>query len=676
MNNLLDSAIVYDVETFPSAFTFHMEGLNSNQSGTWQISEYRDDRQSLLEWFQWWAQNQTLMIGFNSINFDYPIVHYIYSNPFCTVADIYSKAMQIIEGNDRFAHTIWANKRFAPQADLFKIFHMDNPAKSTSLKALQINMRAPFVLDMPIKVGSFLTEDQINNVLIPYNQHDVRETKRFAQFSLDAINFRVSQINDFGIDVLNWADTKIGSKIMEDRLGDELCYDRSSGKRMTRQTVRTRIALADIIFPYIYFENPEFQRVLEYLKAQVLTSDEIGAFGENTPAIKTKGVFIDLKAHVGGIDFYFGTGGIHGSVSSQRIEADDDNLLRDIDVQQLYPQIAIVNRLFPEHLGYRFTEVYSELPKERKRWQKEKGKKCTEANTLKLASNGVYGNSNNRYSPFYDPQFTLTITFNGQLMLCMLAEKLANVPTLKIVQINTDGITYYINKEYEPMAAEICRQWEKYTMLVLEDVEYSRLWIRDVNNYIAEGKDGSLKTKGVYWTPDPLDYHNSIGSSQPPAWHKDLSNVVSVRAAVAAMVHNVPPETYIRMCTNPYDFMCRIKTRKADDLLHGGKPVQKTSRYYISTDGMDLVKTSPPMGTPGMYKKANGVSDFEYARVMQETNNQWDERVCTKNQSKYEERNTAIAAGYKTTICNDVKDFRFDNINYDWYISEAKKLIV
>ena len=38
---------------------------------------------------------------------------------------------------------------------------------------------------------------------------------------------------------------------------------------------------------------------------------------------------------------------------------------------------------------------------------KEKGKKCIEANTLKLASNGVYGNSNNVYSPFYDPQFTL-----------------------------------------------------------------------------------------------------------------------------------------------------------------------------------------------------------------------------------------------------------------------------
>lgn len=37
----------------------------------------------------------------------------------------------------------------------------------------------------------------------------------------------------------------------------------------------------------------------------------------------------------------------------------------------------------------------------------------------------------------------------------MLAEKLMAVPTLKIIQINTDGITYYIHKDNEPMAAQV-----------------------------------------------------------------------------------------------------------------------------------------------------------------------------------------------------------------------------
>ena len=64
---------------------------------------------------------------------------------------------------------------------------------------------------------------------------------------------------------------------------------------------------------------------------------------------------------------------------------------------------------------------------------------------LKLALNGVYGDSNNVFSVFYDPLFTMSITLNGQLLLCLLAENLMeNVPGLKIIQCNTDGITVRI----------------------------------------------------------------------------------------------------------------------------------------------------------------------------------------------------------------------------------------
>lgn len=684
MLNLTD-AIVYDIETFPNVLTLNMEQLNGDLNVTWEISHFRDDRRELMQWFDWLARTQTPMIGFNNLFFDYPVIHFIFNNPQATVEQIYEKAMSLINSNDRFGQMVWADQRFAPQIDLFKIHHFDNMAKSTSLKALQINMRSPSVVDMPIEVGTVLTEQQTNGDLIPYNIHDVEETKRFAHFSMGAMEFRLSLVEQFGVDVMNWSDTKIGTKMMEDKIGKELCFEwktrvwgdgASKDYRAKRQTPRTRIALNDIIFPYVRFDNPEFQRVHEYLKAQVLTSQEIQTFSGSTSKIQTKGVFTNLKASVGGIDFHFGTGGIHGSVSSQKIIATDEWLIRDIDVASLYPSIAIVNNLAPEHLGERFTQVYKELPIERKRWQKEKGKKCVEANTLKLASNGVYGNSNNPYSVFYDPQFTLTITINGQLMLCMLAERLMTVPTLQIIQINTDGISYIIHRDHEPTAAKLCKEWEELTALVLEDVNYSRMFIRDVNNYIAEDMDGNLKLKGAYWSPDSLDYHESVSASQPPAWHKDLGNVVSIRAALAYMVHGVDPEQFIRLTTNPYDFMCRIKTKRSDSLSWGGEPVQKTTRYYISTDGRDLIKTAPPSGPEGAFKRAAKVTEGEYLRIMTETGGQWDERVCTKNKSTYQSRQTAIQAGHKVTICNDVKDFNFSTINYDWYINEARKLII
>lgn len=680
----IDRAVVYDIETYPNVFTLAVENFKNNRKSVWQIAPWRDDRRDMLSYLQYLAQNQDPMIGFNNVGFDYVVLDFIFRNPNASIEQIYAHAQKLItsQGDDKFGYMIWANKRFAPQVDLFKIYHMDNVAKSTSLKALQINMRARSVVDLPFPVGTVLTQQQTEQVLIPYNIHDVSETKQFAKLSIEPINFRLSLIPEYDVDVMNWNDTKIGEKLMEKRLGDHLCYDRSSGKRRMRQTPRNRIALKDIIFPYVHFDHPEFNRILDYLKAQVLTSEDMKEFASESGNIKTKGVFAGLTANVEGIEYKFGTGGIHGSVTSQKIVATDEWLIRDIDVAALYPSVAVVNRLSPEHMGERFTEEYANLPKERKKWQSEKGKKCVEANALKLAANGVYGKSNSKFSVFFDPQFTMSITINGQLLLAMLVEKLITVPTLRVIQANTDGITYYIHREYEPAAAEICKQWQSFTMLTLEDVSYSRMWIRDVNNYVAEGMDGKLKLKGAYWSPDPLNYHADIGAQQPPAWHKDLSNCVSTQAALAAMVHGVPPEQFIPQCTNPYDFMCRIKVKKSDELYLNGVDVQKTSRYYVAKNGGDMVKVAPPSGPEGRYKRKPGITEAEYLRVMNETGWQWDARVNTgkandpSSQTKYEQRNTSIQAGYKVAICNHVDEFRFDNINYDWYIEQAKKLII
>lgn len=184
------------------------------------------------------------------------------------------------------------------------------------------------------------------------------------------------------------------------------------------------------------------------------------------------------------------------------------------------------------------------------------------------------------------------------------------------------------------------------------------------------------KLKGAFWTPDPQDYFASIANAQPPAWHKDLSNIVSIRAAVDCMLNGTDPESYIKACKDPYDFMCRIKVKRSDNLLLNNVPIQKTSRYYVSTDGGELVKVAPPTGIAGAFKKKNGVSDDEYYKVMTETRGEWDARVCTGNKSKYTQRDTKIEAGYKITICNNVEDFSFDNVDYNWYITEARKLII
>ena len=53
------------------------------------------------------------------------------------------------------------------------------------------------------------------------------------------------------------------------------------------------------------------------------------------------------------------------------------------------------------HLGKDFAAIYKHLFEQRKQYPK----KSAESAMLKLALNGVYGDSNNQFSVFYDPLF-------------------------------------------------------------------------------------------------------------------------------------------------------------------------------------------------------------------------------------------------------------------------------
>jgi len=670
----LKSAVVYDIETFPNVFTLNLEWLFEDQNITYEISTRRDDRAELLATFDWLRQCQIPMIGFNNLGFDYPVIHFLYQNRFATIADLYIKAMSIIKSADRFGHMIWPNERFAPQVDLFKIHHFDNRAKTTSLKALQVNMRAQTVVESAVPFGALVSDCDIDGSLIPYNVHDVRQTKQFAHYSLPAMEFRASLVDQFGPDVMNYNDTKIGEKMLEQRIGEDICYDRSSGRKEPRQTYRSQIALRDIIFPYVQFSNPEFQRIHRFMLEQTLKPDDLDM--SDQPVIITKGVFTDLHATVGGLTFHFGTGGVHASVDAQVIHATDEWLIRDIDVAALYPSIAIVNNLAPAHLGEAFVQPYSRIPLERK--QHAKGTYMNAA--LKLAANGAWGKSNSKFSAFYDPQYAMTIPINGQLLICMLVEQLVDVPSLNLIQVNTDGVTYRVHRDFEPLAAAVCRAWEQITRLTLEDADYRSMWIRDVNNYVAETLDGKFKLKGAYWTPDadPAKYADSISNASPPSWHKDLSNLVSIRAAVAAMTKGIDPEQFIRQHSDPFDFMCRAKASGGAYLLHGDRRVQSTFRYYVSTDGAPLVKMQPPSGghVVGEWKRAPKITKAEYDRVMRETGGEWDERVCTKAKSRYEVQKIGIESGWLVRDVCDASEFSFGDVDYAWYVAEARKLII
>ena len=463
---------IYDIETYPNVFTLAVEHAASPMQWMFEISDLRNDSREIIAFLQHLKETNARMVGFNSLGFDYPVIHTLIRMGHSDANTLYQKAMAIIHGQDgdeKWMHNVNPSDRFVQQIDLYKIHHFDNKARATGLKVLEFNMRSDNIEDLPFKVGTNLTPEQIP-VLKKYNKHDVAQTKLFYYKTLEMIKFREELTHLYQRDFMNHNDTKIGKDYFAMKLEEAgvALYDFGPSGRTPRQTKRPTIALKDAILPWIEFSNPEFTRVLNWLKGQIIT--------------ETKGVFEDVTARVNGFEFVFGLGGIHGSVENEVVEARLDLVIESVDVSSMYPNIAIKNGFHPEHLGKVFCNIYEHLYEQRKTYPKGSAENAM----LKLALNGVYGDSNSPFSVFYDPLFTMKITLSGQLLLCLLADMLMKVPTIRIIMANTDGLEYTIHPDYVEHAVNVCTEWEKLTQLTLERARYKRMFILNVNNYIAE----------------------------------------------------------------------------------------------------------------------------------------------------------------------------------------------
>ena len=54
----------------------------------------------------------------------------------------------------------------------------------------------------------------------------------------------------------------------------------------------------------------------------------------------------------------------------------------------------------------------------------------------------------------------------------------------------------------------------------------------------------------------------------------------------------------------------------------------------------------------------------------------WDERIHTKNKSVYGIVETSVQSGWKVKECNKASDFDWNDIDWRFYIEEAKKIII
>jgi len=608
---------VYDIETISNLFTYTAINRDTKEVVKYVIWGDLNELYPLLVHLS----NCKGLIGFNSLNFDYPVIHYIIKERDSLIKlsaneiakRIYKKAQSVI-GQEYSA--IKEEEVFIPQLDLFRIWHMDNKARMTSLKKIMINMRFENVMDMPIHhTEKIKNKEQIEDILV-YNENDVLATLSFYEKTKDKIELRRGLLQKYRLPCLNYPDSKIGEQLMLKLYCHYTEQNEDEVKR--KRTYRNLFKFSECIPEYIKFKTPEFNQLLDYLKGIEVT--------ELKESFK-------YSFEYNGFTFDLGTGGIHGCIKAGVYESTDSQIIIDADVASLYPSLGITLNLYPEHLGEQFSKIYEDGIVKPRLEAKKNGEKVM-ADGFKLSANSVYGKSNSEYSFLYDPLYTLKTTLSGQLALCMLSEMLMiRVPNLKMLQINTDGLTVSIPVEHQRLYWNICQEWEKQTNLILEYVAYSQMIIRDVNSYIAvTKKDNKIKYKGTF---KPVSEMLKDGE-----YHKNFSQNAVTLAICDYFLKGISVEESLKNNQNIYDFCKTFNAThgwRCETVDSEGKMEnqQKTNRYYISINGKTFRKLK-------------------------------DERIIEIE-----------AGGTKVTIFNKYEEKPFEeyNIDYEYYINECYKII-
>lgn len=196
------------------------------------------------------------------------------------------------------------------------------------------------------------------------------------------------------------------------------------------------------------------------------------------------------KVMIAGVEHTLAWGGIHGAI--KRYYGEGIYLMADVTAY--YPSLQERYKF-----GYRNManpENFEKIHGENLRMKATGDKKARLP--YKIADNAISGQLKDKYSPLYDPRDNNAICVNGQLLLVDLIEKLE--PYIEaLIQSNTDGILIKIKSlDDYGLIDDVVWEWEERTGMRMGFDIYTKVFQKDVNNYLLVAPDGKTKTKGAY----------------------------------------------------------------------------------------------------------------------------------------------------------------------------------
>ena len=582
-------------------------------------------------------QRDTIFCGYNSKGYDQHILKAIACG---ATPELVKEINDFIIVQERPGWEHWFLKQNRFWFDSFDL--MDDTQVGTSLKHIEAHLSLPieesevdFGIDRP------LTSEEIEST-IHYCKYDVLMTTKL-------LTLRKSYLE---------AKLNVGRSI---GLSDQKALYMTNA-RLTAAALKAEYVQRYDERNYTYPDNLD----------RSLIPDEVIQFFDRMQdkSISDEDLFSSkLSLTIDGAEAVIAFGGIHHAQTNYTEVSARNRVIRNFDVASLYPSLMVYYGYTSRNIPS--SEIFENFYHTRLQ-AKKNGDKHT-ANTLKLILNTTYGASLAKTNPLFDPLMGRSVCITGQLSILELAMRyLRECKTLRILQLNTDGLMISLDESELPIVYRLNDEWQQTKHLELEEDKIAAIYQKDVNNYIAVYENGKVKTKGAYVT---------YGIPGAGAFSINNNHTIVKKAVIDYFTKNIPVEDTIYRCTDIHEFQIIAKAgggyqsvyRVPPDFEERKKNWQKENAFYkevITPDGdIGRIKKYPPFRWDNYDGPRSSVQKVN--RVYASKNPNMGTLVKVKPDGTVGK----IGGLPESCIIDNKNKLSLDAVDKSWYVALAKKYI-
>lgn len=636
----------------------HVLETGERQSFWWHVEGDMDRLQAQLE------RQDLIWVSFNGIHFDQPIMSAALGGKTPTM--LKSIANELIHGDGK-AWQIYDQFRF----DKVEFDHIDlmevSPGVKISLKTFAGRMGYPTMVDMPFDHNKDLSAEECV-VLENYCQNDLGVTEWLFKALRSEVELRKEMSEEHGIDLRSKSDAQVAEAIL---------------KKVANIKGR-----AGHTPSYVTYTAPKFIETYSQTIQGIVERVEATTFLIN-PAngMVQSPEFLEEPVQLGHGTYQMGVGGLHSTHDKcLYVEADEEMCISDFDVASYYPNIMLKAGLTPRldgGAGDRFIAAYRDIYDRRIDAKRSGNKKI--ANSLKIALNGTFGKLGSPYSSFYSPDLMLAVTMTGQLNLMCLIFDLEFNPEIKVLSANTDGIAIHYPARLRDRVLKVVLENAKRTGFEYEETRYAKIAMKDVNNYLAvtvdlptatliSGVDGIIEKAPGYVSVKRKGLYASTGLMKNPTME------VCSNMAVDYLKDGILPADAVKKYGNMRDFVA-IRNVKGGGIQYdqivevddwvlvndlGTKDNEWKRQAWIDAglDRAPVKRKSCPAPVE------IGVGGEAFGRIAR-----WYMQKDGKMPINYVGSGNRVPKTEGAKLCMTLPDSLPDDLDLDWYVSEALSIL-